>query len=42
MNIKAKEQPGAVAEARQQFVYVILAMMLLAGSSDWFATFVTG
>jgi len=43
MNLETKKQSAtAVADARAGFVYVILAMMLVAGSSDWFAAFVTG
>lgn len=42
MNLKTKSAAVEVTAAREQFVYVIVAMMLLAGSSDWFSAFVAG
>ena len=38
MNNNEKSHPKAVAEAREQFLYVILAMMLIAGTTEWFGT----
>jgi len=39
MNTKVKNRPATVAEVRERFVYFILAMMLVAGSTDWLAHF---
>lgn len=39
MNIKTKNKPATVAEVRERFVYFILAMMLVAGSTDWLSYF---
>jgi len=41
MNNKTNN-PLAVAEAREQFVYVILTMMLIAGTTDWFGAVFIG
>jgi len=38
MNNNEKSQLKAVAEAREQFLYVILVMMLVAGTTEWFGT----
>jgi len=42
MNNKIKNQPAAVAEAREHFVYVIVAMMLIAGTTEWFGAVFSG
>lgn len=41
MSHRAKNRQAGVAEAREQFLYVVLAMMLIAGTTDWFGVFVT-
>jgi hypothetical protein len=42
MGHKTKKQQVAVSEAREHFVYVMLAMMLVAATTDWLSVFVTG
>lgn len=42
MALKRKDRPAAITQAREQFIYVILAMMLIAGTTDWFGTVFSG
>lgn len=42
MSHKKNSKQATVIEARQYFVYVILSMMLLAGTTDWLSVFVSG
>ena len=42
MSLRLKSRSAnTVAEARLRFVYVILAMMLIAGTTDWFGAVFT-
>ncbi len=42
MSLKGKGRLGAITEARERFVYVILAMILIAGTTDWFVAVFSG
>lgn len=42
MSHRIKKQHAGVSEAREHFVYVMLALMLVAATTDWLSVFVTG
>lgn len=42
MGHKTKKHQSAVSSAREHFVYVMLAMMLVAATTDWLSVFISG
>ena len=42
MNHNLEGQSDAITKARKRFVYLIVSMMLIAGTTDWFGAVFVG